>query len=110
MPSALAFDNRTRRRRAYAGLRFASIPHDGVPVHWVPEDPHMWIDRRGNWHIVNHAYDLYVYSNCSTSPLSTHFFSPDGKAWHFLPQAIQPYGHTVRMGPNAKGIVLFREA
>jgi hypothetical protein len=38
---------------------------------------------------------VHEYQNCAASLLSTHFFSPNGKTWHFLPQAIQPYNHTV---------------
>lgn len=57
----------------------------------------MWVDRRNNWHIINHAYNTYEWRSCGTSLLSSHFFSSDaGKTWHFLPQAIQPYGHTVQ--------------
>ena len=65
----------------------------GVPPNWIPEDPDMWVDRRNNWHIINHAYNTYEWKSCGTSLLSSHFFSSDaGKTWHFLPQAIQPYG------------------
>ena len=57
----------------------------------------MWVDKRGNWHIVNHAFNSHEWQNCATSLLSTHFFSSDaGKNWHFLPQAVQPYAHTVQ--------------
>ena len=68
-----------------------------VPAGWLPEDPDMWVDRRGNWHIVNHCYDNHEFENCGTSVLSSHFFSGDsGKTWHFLKQGVQPYTHTVR--------------
>ena len=73
-----------------------SINHTGVPAEWMPEDPTMWTDRRGNWHIVNHAYNPHEWQDCATSVLSTHFFSRDGTTWHFLPEAIQPYSHTVQ--------------
>lgn len=75
--------------------KYGDINTAVVPVNWIPEDPDMWVDKRGNWHIVNHAYSEHEYTNCSTSLLSTHFFSQDGKDWHFLPQAVQPYSHTV---------------
>ena len=71
------------------------IDHSNVPENWIPEDPHLWVDTRGNWHIVNHAYNVHEWENCSTSLLSTHFFSKDGKTWHFLKEAVQPYSHTV---------------
>ena len=56
----------------------------------------MWVDARGHWHIINHAYNNYEYRNCASSVLSSHFFSYDGKKWHFLPQGVQPYTHTVQ--------------
>ena len=67
-----------------------------VPKDWLPEDPDMWVDSRGNWHIVNHCYNNHEFENCGTSVLSSHFFSPDGKVWHFLEQGVQPYSHTVQ--------------
>ena len=54
----------------------------------------MWIDHRGNWHIIGHAYNTAVFTNCSRSPLSTHFFSRNGKIWHLI-AGVEPYGHTV---------------
>lgn len=56
----------------------------------------MWVDPRGNWHIINHCYDNHEWENCSTSVLSSHFFSQDGKTWHFLNPPVQPYSHTVQ--------------
>jgi len=35
----------------------------------------MWIDRRGNWHIIGHAYNTAEVTHCARSALSTHFFS-----------------------------------
>jgi len=67
-----------------------------VPKDWLPEDPDMWVDSRGNWHIVNHCYNNHEFENCGTSVLSSHFFSQDGKVWHFLEQGVQPYSHTVQ--------------
>lgn len=67
-----------------------------VPTGWLPEDPDMWVDKRGNWHIVNHCYDNHEYKDCGTSVLSSHFFSKDGKTWDFLTQGVQPYSHAVQ--------------
>ena len=72
----------------------ANISHASVPAGVTPEDPFMFIDRRGNWHIINHAYDVSQLENCASSTLSTHFFSEDGHDWHLL-TGVQPYGHTV---------------
>lgn len=84
--------------RLVAGAKWTvlgSIDHTGVPINWIAEDPALWADKRGNFHIINHAYDPHEWQNCSSSVLSTHFFSRDGKVWHFLPQVVQPYNHTV---------------
>jgi hypothetical protein len=53
----------------------------------------MWVDARGNWHIINHAYSNLEFANCSSSAASAHFFSRDGRQWGF---SAQPYAHTVR--------------
>jgi len=84
--------------RLVAGAKwthYANISHQFVPEGWLPEDPDMWVDKRSNWHIINHAYSTTQWEHCSASLLSSHFFSTDGKTWNFLPGAIQPYGHTV---------------
>ena len=44
--------------RLVAGAKWVvhgTINHTGVPENWIPEDPTMWVDKRGNFHIVNHA-------------------------------------------------------
>jgi hypothetical protein len=69
---------------------FSTIAHPRLP--YTVEDPVMWIDARGNWHVINHAYNTGQRVNCSTSHVSSHFFSVDGKAWMW---SDAPYGHTV---------------
>ena len=54
---------------------------------------YLWIDKRDNWHVINHAYDTRQLDNCAHSILSTHFFSEDGKEWQCADD--EPYGHTV---------------
>ena len=54
---------------------------------------YLWIDKRDNWHVINHAYDTKQLDNCAHSILSTHFFSKDGKEWQCADD--EPYGHTV---------------
>jgi hypothetical protein len=66
-----------------------------LPIQYHTEDPYMWVDKRQNWHIINHAYDNLEYEKCGSSAVSAHFFSTDGKEWHMLGSTIQPYGHTV---------------
>lgn len=70
----------------------------GMPLRFnVYQDPKCGnagrrLDKRGNWHIINHAYRNDEYEKCGTSIASAHFFSTDGKEWHW---STQPYTHTV---------------
>jgi hypothetical protein len=78
--------------------KFADIDHGAFPPaaeHYHVEDPFMWVDKRGSWHIINHAYKNSEYENCGSSTASAHFYSADGKTWLTDP-AVQPYGHTVQ--------------
>jgi hypothetical protein len=51
----------------------------------------MWVDaKRGNWHIINHAYSNIEYENCGSSVASAHWFSEDGKDWHW---STEVYAH-----------------
>lgn len=63
----------------------------------VQEDPFMWVDGRGNWHVINHAYSTREVSECGNSTLSAHIFSGDnGKTWNILKNPnVEPYHHTV---------------
>jgi len=63
------------------------------------EDPEMWIDECGNWHILAHAYDKSEWYNCSTSLVSAHLYSLDGKDWYKSPQ--EPYGHVINYIDNS---------
>ena len=56
--------------------------------------PFLWLDKRGNFHIINHRY-WNATTDCYTSTLSAHTFSPDGKTWHVVLPAVEPYSHTV---------------
>ena len=71
----------------------ANISHAALPTNeYHVEDPFMWIDPLGNWHIINHAYSNLEYTNCATSAVSAHFFSADGLSWNY---SAQPYRHIV---------------
>jgi hypothetical protein len=73
----------------YSNISHASLPQDEYHV----EDPFLWVDKRENWHIINHAYSNYQYDNCTFSYLSAHFFSQDdGVTWSW---SSQPYDHIV---------------
>lgn len=58
------------------------------------EDPFLWIDRRGAFHIINHRY-WNETDHCDSSAVSAHVFSPDGQSWHVVSPAVEPYSHTV---------------
>lgn len=103
----------------FANISLADVPHGARP-----EDPFMWIvscgqvhaeralicsgglprssgqDKRGNWHIINHAYDTSQKTQCGNSTLSTHFFSSDGRNWRCGPR--NPYGHVVHFDDGTK--------
>jgi hypothetical protein len=80
---------------------FANISHAAVAKNTHPEDPFMWVDTRGNWHIINHAYDTTQKVNCGSSVVSTHFYSVDGKDWS-LRTGVEPYSHTVEYDDGTK--------
>jgi len=58
--------------------------------HW--EDPFLWFDRRGNWHIIYHVYCLLPYT-VRKECFSGHAFSIDGLDWTF--SATEPFDGTV---------------
>jgi hypothetical protein len=58
----------------------------------------MYVDVKGNFHIINHAYNTGQKTNCTSSWVSSHFFSTDGKTWGHTDQ---PYGHTVNFSDGS---------
>ena len=61
----------------------------------VFEDPSLWQDSEGHFHILCHAYKLgEERSNCDNSTVSAHLFSLDGLAWSLSPD--QPYSTRIR--------------
>ena len=71
---------------------YANITHN-PSMPYVVEDPFLYIDKRGRWHIINHAYNTSESGSCGTSHVSAHWFSETGRDWHWSPQ--EPYSHTV---------------
>ena len=64
------------------------------------EDPYLWMDTRGNFHLLAHRYDYrdgYPANPNQTEPLlvSGHGFSVDGLDWHFNVEQ-QPYDAVVK--------------
>ena len=60
------------------------------PKYW--EDPTLWFDDRGNWHMIFHVYSLQPFS-AHGEKYSGHAYSTDGLAWHFSKR--EPYNGTV---------------
>jgi hypothetical protein len=71
---------------------FANITHPrGMPC--TVEDPFLYFDTRNSIHVINHCYNTGERDKCTSSHVSSHFFSEDGKVWG---QSNQPYTHTVQ--------------
>jgi hypothetical protein len=60
------------------------------PPKW--EDPTLWFDRRGNWHIVYHVWAAEPFEK-HHEPASGHAFSRNGIEWTF--STTQPFTGTV---------------
>ena len=61
-----------------------------TPPKW--EDPTLWFDRRGNWHIVYHVWAAEPFE-AHHEPASGHGFSSTGTEWTF--STTQPFTGTV---------------
>jgi len=60
------------------------------------EDPFLWIDRRGHFHILSHVYRSAPYP---VNPIAGHAFSEQGTDWTF--SGTQPYGNVVARAGGA---------
>jgi hypothetical protein len=79
---------------------FSNITHPPASImNYTVEDPRMWVDRRGNFHILTHAYNTHEFTDCGESHVSAHFFSADGKTWLW---SDQPYGHRVQFDDGSE--------
>jgi len=56
------------------------------------EDPFLYFDKRGNWHLLAHTYTQETYGQ-GGNPVSGHGFSTDGIRWHYAVE--EPYNNTV---------------
>jgi hypothetical protein len=57
------------------------------------EDPYLWFDARGNFHVLYHVYCLDPYEKHNECD-SGHAFSVDGVQWTF--GADEPFSGTVK--------------
>ncbi|CAJ1941984.1 unnamed protein product [Cylindrotheca closterium] len=74
------------------------------PDGYVLEDPQLYVDHRGHFHGIFHAYQLYPNaSNCENDVVASHAFSADGIDWHLSKE--RPYGTQLTLA-NGKSITL----
>lgn len=83
-------------------------------THWVGgpagnyEDPFLYTDRRGNWHIIYHVYNVNEdKESCVKSTVSAHLFSRDGRTWKS--HRTQPYTTQVPLSDGSTMAVSTRE-
>lgn len=80
--------------------RFPGSTPDGYTL----EDPQLYLDHRGHFHIIHHAYKLFPNaSNCENDIVASHSYSVDGIDWHL--SKIPPYGTELKL-VNGKSITL----
>ena len=84
----------------------ASLVANGVPGHY--EDPILYMDRRGHWHVIWHVYNSTTPCGaCTDSTVSGHHFSADGVEWHA--SKVQPYTNKVEFTNGSVLTVATRE-
>ena len=71
-----------------------------LPPYIKVEDPFLYTDKRGHWHLLVHRYDYrngYPQNPNATQPMlvSGHAYSEDGLDWHYSP--VPPYEAIVRL-------------
>eukprot|EP00043_Microstomoeca_roanoka_P008820 m.84740 g.84740 ORF g.84740 m.84740 type:complete len:401 (+) comp14398_c0_seq1:42-1244(+) len=72
------------------------------------EDPFLFVDKRGNFHALAHAYvATQPCGACNSSLVSGHYYSTDGLTW--LSSSIQPYSHLVNYTDGSSHIFSTRE-
>jgi len=67
--------------------------------HW--EDPSLWFDRRGNWHVLYHVYCLLPYAKHKEC-MSGHAYSTDGFNWIY--SNTEPFNGTVTFTDGSPAI------
>ena len=67
---------------------FAGVSPPTVRPHKFWEDPDLWVDHRGHWHILAHCYVPH-YSEANDY-VAGHLFSADGLEWTESP--VSPTG------------------
>ena len=70
------------------------------------EDPSLWFDRHGHWHVIFHVYHLDPYA-AHNEAYSGHAYSEDGVLWHFSDS--EPFNGTVSFAGGARQTFSTRE-
>ena len=75
----------------------------------VFEDPFMWIDEAGAWHVLWHVFNrTFPCGLCMDDTVSGHHYSHDGLTWH--ESSAQPFGNTINFqGGHARATFSTRE-
>jgi hypothetical protein len=76
----------------------------GTPRQW--EDPTLWFDRRGHWHIVFHVYALEPF-HAHRERYAGHGYSRDGLTWTF--SEVEPFNGTIRFEDGTRKTFATRE-
>jgi len=98
--------NGQRLSRADQGWQgeWADVMQLSPPPMW--EDPSLWFDRRGNWHILYHVYALEPFSS-GIERYSGHAYSTTGHDWKFSQE--EPLGGTVQFTDGSNKSFATRE-
>jgi len=71
-----------------------NVRKGGVPGNY--EDPFLYLDSRGNWHVIYHVYNATTPCGVCTGELvSGHSYSVDGVNWHSA--TTQPFTNTRKL-------------
>ena len=85
----------------------ALINPSGTRVSGHYEDPYLYIDRRGHFHLLYHVYETHPAYECVDATVAAHAFSPDGFSWYT--SDVQPYTTQVVLSSGEKITVSTRE-
>jgi hypothetical protein len=76
-------------------------------VNRVWEDPYIYQDKRGYWHLLAHTYTTAPFASTKINYVSGHGFSHDGLSWNI--SRIEPYSYLVNYTDAAPAPVATRE-
>eukprot|EP00933_Yihiella_yeosuensis_P038928 TRINITY_DN32875_c2_g2_i1.p1 TRINITY_DN32875_c2_g2~~TRINITY_DN32875_c2_g2_i1.p1 ORF type:complete len:435 (-),score=50.00 TRINITY_DN32875_c2_g2_i1:50-1309(-) len=74
----------------------------------VYEDPFLYIDIDGSFHLLFHVYETGENGiTCSNTTVAAHLFSSDGFQWHTTP--VQPFTSVISLADGGSMVVATRE-